>query len=126
MLTSTAWRFSVGPVPVMPKPSEVEVQPTAPEPVSVPANVTAASIIEQVNPEYPPQARAANVEGEVVLRATIDKEGKITQVQVLEGDELLAPAAVEAVGKWRYKPMLVDGEPKEVKTTITVTFSLKE
>ena len=88
--------------------------------------MTAASIIEQVNPEYPPQARAAHVEGDVVLRATIDKEGKITQVQVLEGHELLAPAAVEAVGKWRYKPMLVDGEPKEVKTTITVTFSLKE
>jgi TonB family protein len=127
-VTSTMWRFSVGPVPVMPKPSEVEVQPAAPEPapVSVPANVTAASIIEQVNPEYPPQARAAHVEGDVVLRATIDKEGKITQVQVLEGDELLAPSAVEAVGKWRYKPMLVDGEPKEVKTTITVTFSLKE
>ena len=127
-VSSATWRFSIGPVPVMPKPAEAEAQPiaTEPIPVTVRANVTPASVIEQVNPEYPPQARAANVEGEVVLRATIDKEGKISDVQVLAGDELLSPAAVEAVRKWRYKPMTVDGEAKEVKTTITVTFSMKE
>jgi len=44
----------------------------------------------------------------------------------LSSDDLLAPSALEAVRQWRYKPMLVDGEPKEVDTTITVTFSLQE
>lgn len=130
VLSSAGWRFSLGPVPVMPKPvpAKDEVQPTTaqPAPVSVPADVTEASIVSQTKPEYPPQARAANVEGEVVLHAVIDKEGKISQVQVLSGDDLLAQAAVEAVRQWRYKPMLVDGEPRESGTTITLTFSLKE
>jgi len=92
----------------------------------VPGNVTAASIVTQTRPEYPPQAMAGRIQGEVVLHAIIDKEGKISEVQVLSGDDLLGKAALEAVHQWRYKPMLVDGEPKEVDTTITVTFSLQE
>jgi TonB family protein len=129
-LSSASWRFSIGPVPVMPKPAptEAEVQPTTPEPpaVSAPANVTAASIVDQPAPEYPPEARDKLIQGEVVLHAIIDKEGKISKVQVLSGDDMLAKAAVEAVRQWRYKPMLVDGEAREVDTTITVTFSLNE
>jgi len=92
----------------------------------VPGNVTAAAIVTQTRPEYPPQAMANHVQGEVVLHAVIDKEGKISEVQVLSGDDLLAQSAIEAVRQWRYKPMLIDGEPKEVDTTITVTFSLQE
>jgi TonB family protein len=92
----------------------------------VPGNVIAASIISQTKPEYPPQALAGHIQGEVVLHAVIDKEGKISEVQVLSGDDALAQSALVAVRQWRYKPMLVDGEPKEVDTTITVTFSLDE
>jgi protein TonB len=62
----------------------------------------------------------------VLLHAIIDKEGKISQVQVLSGDDLLSPAAVDAVRQWRYKPILVDGEPIEVDTNITITFSLTD
>jgi TonB family protein len=94
--------------------------------VIVPANVTAASIVTKTTPEYPPQARADRIQGEVVLHAIIDKEGKISEVQVLSGDDALAQSAVESVHQWRYKPMLVDGEPREVDTIITVTFSLRE
>ena len=146
-LASATWRFSVGPVPAVP------AEPAAPAentedaksgnlgesgsnastssntpaaPISVPGNVTAASIVSQPRPEYPPEARAGHVQGEVVLHAVIDKEGKVSDVRVLSGDDLLAPSALEAVRQWRYKPMLVDGEPKEVDTTITVTFSLQE
>lgn len=92
----------------------------------VPGNVTAATIVTQTKPEYPARAMASHIQGEVVLHAIIDKEGKISEVQVLSGDDALAQSALEAVRQWRYKPMLVDGEPKEVDTTITVTFSLKE
>jgi TonB family protein len=104
--------------------------PTSSEPpaerVVVPANVTAASIVSQTRLDYPAQARAKRIQGEVVLHAIIDKEGKISEVQILSGDDTLAQSAVESVRQWRYKPMLVDSEPKEVDTIITVTFSLQE
>ena len=137
-LSAAAWRFSIGPVPTAPvepvsAPAQAERAPdasnsskSAPNRVTVPANVTAASIITQTKPEYPAEARASHVQGEVVLHAIIDKEGKISEVQVLSGDDVLAKSAVEAVRQWKYKPMLVDGEPREVDTTITVTFSLQE
>lgn len=104
--------------------ADASAKPSAP-PVVVPANVTAAAIVTQTKPTYPPEARAKLIEGEVLLRAIIDKEGKISEVHVLSGDDALSQAAVNAVRQWRYKPMLVDGEPREVDTTITVTFSLK-
>jgi protein TonB len=99
-------------------------KPAAP-PIVVPANVTAASIVTQTSPAYPREARAKLIQGEVLLRAIIDKDGKVAEVHVLSGDDLLAQAALEAVRQWRYKPMLVDGEARQVDTTITVTFSLK-
>jgi protein TonB len=92
--------------------------------IRVPGKVTAAAIVSQTKPQYPPQARANNVQGDVMLHAIVNKEGKISEVQVLSGDDLLAQSALEAVRQWRYKPMLVDGEPAEVDTTIIVTFSL--
>jgi len=95
-------------------------------PAKPPANITAATILTKTNPEYPPKARDARIQGDVVLHANVDKEGKVTEVQVLSGDDVLAQSALEAVRQWRYKPMLVDGQPKEFTTTITVTFSLQE
>ena len=104
--------------------------PSAPEPpparIKIPDSVIAAAIISKVTPIYPAKARAANIHGDVVLHATIDKDGKISGVQVMSGDEMLAPAAIDAVRQWRYKPMLSDGEPMEVDTIITITFSLLE
>lgn len=95
-------------------------------PAKPPANVVAATILTQTNPEYPSKARDARIQGDVVLHANVDKDGKVTEVQVLSGDDTLAQSALEAVRQWRYKPMLVDGQPKEFTTTITVTFSLQE
>ena len=135
-LSSASWRLSVGPVPAPPvEPISAEAvaqaasaaaAETLATPIKVPSDVTAASIVTQTTPEYPPEARASHIQGAVVLHATIDKEGKISEVRVLEGDDVLAKAALEAVRQWRYKPMVVDGQPKEVDTTITVTFSLAE
>jgi protein TonB len=94
--------------------------------IRLPGKVTAASIVTQPPPQYPSQARAGHIQGDVVLHAIIDKEGKTSEVQVLSGDDLLAQSALEAVRQWRYRPLLVDGEPTEVDTTITVTFSLTD
>jgi protein TonB len=149
-LGSAAWRFSVGAVPAAPVEqsaadqqartldggtsvtsgqSGVQNTSSSAAPanrVSVSANVVAASLITKINPEYPVEARAKNIQGEVVLHAIIDKEGNVSQIKVWSGDDALAKSAVEAVRQWKYRPMLVDGDPKEVDTTITVTFSLKE
>ena len=86
--------------------------------------VTAASIITQTHPNYPPLARQARIQGTVVLHAIIDKEGKVAQLEVISGHPLLVQAAMEAVKQWRYKPTQLNGEPVEVDTTIQVTFTM--
>jgi len=94
--------------------------------VAIASSALAASILTRTPPKYPAEARANQIHGDVVLRAIIDKEGKISEVHALSGDDVLAQAAVDAVRTWTYKPILSEGEPIEVETTITITFSLAE
>jgi len=77
-----------------------------------------------VEPSYPPIARAARVQGNVVLKAIIDKAGNIQDLQLVSGHPMLVPAAIEAVRQWHYKPYLLNGQPVEVETTVTVIFML--
>ena len=88
-------------------------------------NVQAANLIEQVNPIYPPLARQARIQGVVVMEAVISKEGSIESLRVVTGHPLLNQAALDAVKQWKYRPTLLNGEPVEVITTVTVTFNLK-
>jgi protein TonB len=81
-------------------------------------------LIQKIEPQYPPLARAARVQGEVVLSAIIDSNGQINNLQLVSGHPMLVPAAIAAVKQWRYKPYLLNGQPVEVETTITVIFSL--
>jgi protein TonB len=99
-------------------------KPTTPQRVKQGGNVTAASIITQTRPLYPPLARQARIQGNVVLHAIIDKEGKVAQLEVISGHPLLVQAALDAVKQWRYKPTQLNGDPVEVDTTITVTFTM--
>ncbi len=82
------------------------------------------SLIRRVEPIYPPLARTARIQGSVVLEAIIGKDGTMQRLQVLSGHPILAPAAVEAVRQWRYKPYILNGEAIEVETQITVNFIL--
>jgi protein TonB len=66
------------------------------------------------------------IEGAVELTTTISKTGEITNVKVLSGDALLAKAAVDAVKQWKYKPYLLNGEPVEIQTQITINFKLPQ
>ncbi len=75
-------------------------------------------------PVYPEIARAARVEGVVILEAKVDKKGKVEEARVLRSIPLLDQAAIEAVKQWEYEPFLVNGEPKAFLLTITVNFSL--
>lgn len=89
-------------------------------------NIEAAKLETKVQPIYPPSAKDAGVEGTVVLHAVIGKDGKPLSLRVMNSqiDPDLARSAVEAVSQWRYLPMLLNGEPIEVDTTINVTYSL--
>ena len=82
-------------------------------------------LIHQVKPEYPHLAKVTGTQGVVLLDAVIDKEGSIQSLRVISGHQLLIKAALDAVQQWRYRPTLLNGEPVEVNTTITVTFTLQ-
>lgn len=99
-------------------------KPATPVRIKQGGDVTAASIITQTRPNYPPLARQARIQGTVVLHAIIDKEGWVAQVEVQSGHPLLVQAALDAVRQWRYKPTQLNGEPVEVDTTIQVTFTM--
>jgi protein TonB len=93
-------------------------------PVRVSSGVVAGSKIGGVNPTYPPIARAAHVSGTVVLHAIISKTGTITNLTVISGPEMLRASAVDAVRTWRYRPYILNTEPTEVDTTISVNFNM--
>jgi protein TonB len=82
------------------------------------------NLIHRVQPNYPAIARAARVQGTVELRAIISKAGTIENLLVVRGHPMLSGAAVEAVKQWRYRPYLLNNEPVEVETEITVNFVL--
>ena len=78
----------------------------------------------EVKPLYPPLAKQARVQGTVVLSAIISKEGNIAQLKVMSGHPMLIQNALDAVRQWKYKPYVLNGEPVEVDTTISVVFTL--
>ncbi len=105
--------------------------PTISKPVAMPTRIRISQGVSKgllayrVEPTYPPLARAARIQGTVVLTAMIDKDGAIQNLQVVSGHPMLAPAAIDAVKQWRYKPYLLSGQPIAVETTVTVTFALR-
>jgi periplasmic protein TonB len=96
----------------------------APQRVRVSQGVSNGLLIKRVQPNYPPLAKQARIQGQVVLHAEISKEGTIQNLQLISGHAMLAPAAIEAVKQWRYKPYLLNGEPVAVETEVIVNFSL--
>lgn len=96
----------------------------APSRIRVGGNVQAASLVNKVTPQYPPIAKTAHVSGTVILHAIIAKDGSIQELQYMSGPPLLMKSAMDAVREWRYKPTMLNGDPVEVDTTISVVFSL--
>jgi TonB family protein len=94
--------------------------------IRVGGNVQAARIVQQVRPDYPPDLQQAGVEGTVLIRAIISKDGDLRSPQVIntEIDSRLAQLALTAVKQWRYQPSLLNGEPVEVMTTVSIDFKL--
>jgi protein TonB len=108
----------VGGAPPPPKPTQTRIRQGG--------AVTAASLINRVQPVYPPLARQTRISGTVRLHAIISKSGGVQQLEVISGHPLLVQAALDAVKQWRYRPTTLNGEPVEVDTTIDVIFSLNQ
>ena len=103
----------------------VAVPKVAVQRVRVSQGVTQGMVIRRVQPQYPQMAKIARVQGAVVLAAIIGKDGTIQNLHVVStASPLLNQAAIDAVRQWRYKPYILNGEPVEVDTTVTVNFSL--
>jgi protein TonB len=108
----------VGAAPPPPKPTQTRIRQGG--------NVTAAKLMNKVQPQYPPLARQTRISGTVRLHAIIGKNGGVEQLEVLSGHPLLVQSALDAVKQWRYQPTQLNGEPVEVDTTIDVIFSLNQ
>jgi periplasmic protein TonB len=110
---------STGSAPVLAK----TPAPT-PKRIRVSARIAEANLVYDVPPQYPPEAGRARLEGPVVLMAVIGQDGSVKDVRVESGLPILARAAIDAVKQWRYKPYVIDGEPVEVDSRITINFTL--
>jgi len=80
--------------------------------------------LPHAEPLYPPIAKAAHVQGSVLLHADVDEQGAVTKVEVIGGPPMLRGAAMDAVGQWKYKPFEVDGKSAAVRAVVSVPFSL--
>jgi TonB family protein len=115
------WNVTMSPErPVVIDPSK----PKPPSRVRVSGGVAAGNLRHKVMPRYPAEARAARIQGNVVLHVVIGGDGGLMLVEAKEGHPLLVEAALGAVLFWRYKPYFLNGEPVEVDTLITVRFTL--
>jgi protein TonB len=83
-----------------------------------------AMLTHRVEPVYPTIARQTRREGQVELHAIIGKDGTIQSLQVLSGHVMFVQSAIDAVLQWRYRPTILNGQPVEVDTTITVIYTL--
>src|SRR6201993_3681296 len=95
-----------------------------PQRVRVSSGVSQGLLVRRVNPTYPPLARQARIQGTVILQAEISKNGDIENLRLVSGHPMLAPAAIDAVKQWKYRPYILNGEPVEVETQVQVNFTL--
>lgn len=115
--------------PALPFAGAHAVMPVTPPPKPIvhefrTSKMLQGSLIRRVEPTYPPMARAARIQGAVLLAAVIGKDGTITDLHTISGHPMLVRAAVDAVSQWRYRPYILNGEAIEVETQITVNFIL--
>jgi periplasmic protein TonB len=109
------------PLPAPPPPAPPTVERA---PVRIGGALTAPALLERVDPVYPPIAVQARVQGVVILEAVVDSSGRVEDVRVLRSIRLLDAAAMEAVRKWRYSPLFLNGTAERFVLTVTVSFRL--
>jgi len=101
-----------------------DVRPRTPQRL-LKTHLESAMLIQRVEPIYPPLARQIHREGHVELHAIIATDGTIQSLQVVSGDALFLQSALDAVSQWRYHPTVLNGQPVEIETYITVIYTLQ-
>lgn len=98
--------------------------PPPSEPIRVGGSVAPPKLLVRVAPEYPAMAASAQMEGRVILEATVDDTGMVNEVRVLRSHGIFDEPAVEALKQWRYEPLLFNGRPAPFVLTVTLSFNL--
>jgi protein TonB len=88
----------------------------------VPAEVMEKLLVHRVEPAYPAEARKANLQGVIALDIVVGRDGSVVSMRALNGPEVLAQAAMDALRWWKFEPYRVNGEPAAVETTVAVEF----
>jgi TonB family protein len=115
------WRWNAGWAEIesgLANQTQVEQRPQ----IHVPAEEMEKLVTHRVDPDYPAAARPANLQGVIVLDVAVSREGTVTDVQALNGPDVLARAATDALRWWRFEPYRVNGQPVPVETTVAVEF----
>jgi protein TonB len=113
-------------LPPPPPPKKEAPKEVAPTRVRLGGNVQEGRILKRRLPVYPPLAKQARIQGVVVLKATIAKDGTVQNLTVVSGHPLLVQAAVDAAKQWVYQPVLLNGQPVELSTQINLNFALAD
>ena len=116
-----SWCVNLGGKDAGPRPPPAEV-PTKPRVVQI-TRLDPAMLIHRVEPVYPALGKQLHRDGHVELRAIIGTEGTIQSLQIVVSDPLFDQSAVEAVRQWRYRPTVLNGQPVEIDTYITVIYT---
>ena len=114
----------VGGIDTAVPPPPPPVRPAPQAPIRVGGSLSAPRLLHRAPPEYPLVAQQAQIEGVVILEATVGRDGRVDGVTVLRSHSVLDAAAIAAVEQWVYEPLLLNGEPQPFVLTVTVSFSL--
>lgn len=104
--------------------SHIAVTPARSSPIRVSSGISQGMLLTPIRPLYPTIARAAGVQGTVVVEAIISRTGTIESLRVASGPQMLRQAAIDAIRAARYQPYRLNGEPTDVQTTFTVNFRM--
>ena len=104
--------------------TESQTNTSRPTRIKIGGNVELAKLLTKVQPNYPDEAKRRHIQGRVVLHAIVSTDGTIKELNILSGPQELTESALDAVKQWRYQPTLLNGNPVEVDTTITVDYQL--
>ena len=116
---------ALGPMPPPPPPPPAPPYPAPSAPVRVGGNIKTPTKVKDVRPMYPPDAQSAKIQGVVIVEATIDADGRVSDAKILRSIPMLDDAALAAVREWEFTPTYLNGAAVPVIMTVTVNFTLQ-
>ena len=132
LLVGSLWGFAYQDQSASPSPTPTPSPTASPSPngppgpgtkrVRISSGVAEGLIRHKVDPVYPQKARENHITGDVLLKAVIDRQGDITNIELVRGDPILAESAIKAVKQWKYRPYILNGEAIEAETTVKIQY----